>query len=158
MEESIRHLVHYQATPDMLMVRSLLEERFGLKAHYETRVQPVYRLRVSKEGAKLKRAADTDHTSANWSAGLLKGTGVPSQFLAMMLSIPLERNVVDTTDLSGHFDIELHFLPRNSPPKADSDDPDLFTAVREQLGLRLEAWKAPVLVLVIDQIREPTPN
>ncbi len=75
-----------------------------------------------------------------------------------MLSIPLVRNVVDRTTLSGRFDVELHFQPQNTPIKPDSSDPDLFTAVREQAGLRLEATKAPMLILVIDDIQPPTPN
>lgn len=158
MEETIQHMLSHQPTPDMLMMRSLLEERFGLKVHYETKVEPVYELVLDKGESKLKPAADQKHGNMNFSAGVIKGDGVPTQFLAMVLSTPLQRSVLDHTGLTGRFDFELHFLPDNVPPKPDNNDPDLFTAVREQLGLKLEAAKGPVLVVVVDSIHEPSPN
>ncbi len=158
MEETIEHMLSHEPTADMLMMRSLLEERFGLKVHYETRVQPVYELVVDKGGPKLKPAADPKHGNMNWNAGVMKGDGVPLPFLAMLLSMPLQRSVVDHTGLSGHFDFELHFLPDNTPSSTDNNDPDLFTAVREQLGLRLKSSKGPVLVVVVDSLHEPSPN
>lgn len=158
MEETIRHMIHCEATPDMLMLRSLLEERFGLKVHYETRLQRVYELLIDKGGSKLKEAADPVHSGANFSPGVIKGTGIPTQYLAMMLSMPLERSVVDHTALSGRYDFALHLQPRNTPTIPDSSEPDFFTAIREQAGLRLESTKAPVLTLVIDDVHPPTPN
>lgn len=158
MEETIQHMLNHEPTPDMLMMRSLLEARFGLKVHYETRVEPVYDLLLDKGGSKLKPAADPKHGNMNWNAGLMKGDGVPMQFLAMLLSMPLQRSVLDHTGLAGHFDFELHFLPDNSPPSTDNNDPDLFTAVREQLGLTLKSSKGPVLVVVVDSLHEPSPN
>ncbi|WP_263377554.1 TIGR03435 family protein [Granulicella paludicola] len=158
MEETIQHLLSHDPTPDMLMMRSLLEERFGLKVHYETRTEPIYELVIDKGGSKLKPAADPKHGNINWNAGLMKGDGIPIPFLAMVLSVPLQRSVLDHTGLDGHFDFELHFLPANTPPNTDSNDPDLLTAVREQLGLRLTSSKGPVLVVVVDSLHEPTPN
>lgn len=158
MEETIQHLLSHDPTPDMLMMRSLLEERFGLKVHYETRTEPIYELVIDKGGLKLKPAADPKHGNINWNAGLMKGDGIPIPFLAMVLSVPLQRSVLDHTGLGGHFDFELHFLPDNTPPNTDSNDPDLLTAVREQLGLRLTSSKGPVLVVVVDSLHEPTPN
>jgi uncharacterized protein (TIGR03435 family) len=158
MEESIQHMLNREATPDMLMMRSLLEERFGLKVHYESRLEPVYDLMLGKGGSKLKLAADPKHGNMNWNAGVLKGDGVPMPFLAMLLSMPLQRSVIDQTGVGGHFDFELHFLPENRPASTDNDDPDLFTAVREQLGLTLKPSKGPVLVVVVDSVHEPSPN
>lgn len=158
MEETIQHMLRHEATPDMLMMRSLLEERFGLKVHYETKMEQVYELIVDKGGSKLKPAADSKHGNMNFNAGLIKGDGVPTQFLATVLSMPLQRSVLDHTGLSGRFDFELRFLPDNAPPKADDNDPNLFTAVREQLGLRLESARGPVLVVVVDSLHEPSPN
>jgi uncharacterized protein (TIGR03435 family) len=158
MEETIQHLLSHEPTPDMLMMRSLLEERFGLKVHYETRTEPVYELVLDKGGSKLKPAADPKHGNMSWNAGVIKADGAPTQFLAMALSMPLQRSVIDHTGLNGHFDFELHFLPDNAPPNPDNNDPDLFTAVREQLGLRLKSAKGPVLVVVVDSLHEPSPN
>jgi uncharacterized protein (TIGR03435 family) len=158
MEETIRHMLSHEPTADMLMIRNLLEERFGLKVHYETRVEPVYDLLVDKGGAKLKPANDPKHGNMNWNTGVLKGDGVPMPFFAMLLSVRLQRSVIDETGLSGSFDFELHFLPDNKAASADNNDPDLFTAVREQLGLSLKSAKGPVLVVVVDSIHEPSPN
>ncbi len=158
MEETIEHMLSREATPDMLMTRNLLETRFGLKVHYETRVEPVYELLVDKGGTKLKPAKDPKHGNMTRNAGVMKGDGVPMQFLAMFLSMPLQRSVLDHTGLGGHFDFELHFLPDNAPPGTDNNDPDLFTAVREQLGLTLKSSRGPVLVVVVDSLHEPSPN
>jgi uncharacterized protein (TIGR03435 family) len=158
MEESIRHMLNHEPTPDMLMMRSLLQDRFGLKVHYETKVEPVFDLLLDKGGPKLKPAKDSQHGNMNWNAGVMKGDGVPLSFLAMLFSIPLQRSVLDRTGLTGHFDFELHFLPDNTPPAADNNDPDFFTAVREQLGLNLKPSKGPVQVVVVDSVHEPSPN
>jgi uncharacterized protein (TIGR03435 family) len=126
MEETIQHMLRREATPDMLMMRSLLEERFGLKVHYETRVEPVYDLVVDNGGSKLKPAADPKHGNMNWNAGVLKGDGVPMPFLAILLSMPLQRSVIDQTGLGGSLDFELHFLPENTPASTENNDPDLL--------------------------------
>lgn len=158
MEDTIQHMLHHEPTPDMLMMRNLLESRFGLKVHYETKVQPVYDLLLDKGGPKLKPAKDPKHGNMNWNAGVMKGDGVPIPFLAMLLSMPLQRSVLDRTGLPGHFDFELHFLPDNTPATTENNDPDLFTAIREQLGLTLKPSKGPVLVVVVDSLHEPSPN
>jgi uncharacterized protein (TIGR03435 family) len=158
MEETIQHMTGHEVTPEMLMMRSLLEQRFGLKVHYENRVQPVYDLVLDKGGSKLKPAADPKHGNMSWNAGVMKGDGVPVQFLATLLSVPLQRSVVDHTGLNGQFDFELHFLPDNTPPTPDNNDPDLLTAVREQLGLRLQSARGPMLVVVVGSVHEPSPN
>ncbi len=158
MEETIQHMLSQQPTGDMLMLRSLLQDRFGLKVHYETKVEPVYDLLLDKGGPRLKPAKDPKHGDMNWNAGVLKGDGVPMHFMAMVLSAPLQRSVVDQTGLAGHFDFEVHFHPDNAPDSTDNNDPDLFTAVREQLGLTLKPSKGPVLVVVVDSLHEPSPN
>jgi len=76
-------------------------------------------------------------------------------YLALSLVIEARRPVIDSTGLTGDFDVELTFAPYNAPV-ADSTAPDLFTAVQEQLGLKLEPTKAPVDVLVVDHVEKPT--
>lgn len=85
----------------------------------------------------------------------MKGTNVPMSELATNLGNQLGRFVIDRTGLEGHYDFLLQWAPDQTQ---DSDGPSLFTAVREQLGLRLDAQKAPVQVLVIDSAEKPSEN
>lgn len=95
---------------------------------------------------------------------------MPIAALAANLSMRLNRAVLDRTDLAGNFDITLEFTPDqlppgavdnappNGPPPAPADGPSLFTALQEQLGLKLEPRRGPVEFLVIDQVDRPTGN
>ena len=136
----------------------LLEERFHLATHTETRLMPGYVLTVAKGGAKLQptkgskfpgfliNVTDTELNGLNWSM----------PFLASMLQHPAGRPVLDKTGLSGSYDIKLDFSP---DPAADSELPSIFAALRQTLGLRLDAQNIPVEVLVIDHAdRTPTEN
>ena len=155
-----------------LMVQSLLADRFKLRVHQETRELPVYALVVAKNGPKMSES--TKEPSIRTKAGEITAVAMPTRAIAEMLSrlapsgcAPPElegREVRDETGLSGVYDFTLKWTsePRD-PSAADSAPrgtagPSIFTALEEQLGLRLESTKAPVDVIVIDHIEEPTPN
>ena len=152
-------------TPDQVipLVRALLQERFGLKVHREPKPQPVYRLTVDKSGAKLVRSAEQRQGGSNNSASAnsvrMKSQGVGMDELAMNLTRRLDRQVVNRTGLDGFFDFELSWVPELAvPADGDAAGATVFTAIREQLGLRLEASKEPVEVWVIDAVSKPTDN
>lgn len=160
MADSLAAFAARQYTGEMLMCQALLAERFHLKAHYESRPQAVYLLTVDKGGPHLKATSNAaNEGGVQFSNGKLAGKGVPVTILANLLSYPAEREVVDHTELPGRFDFDLHFAPTNAGVSTEpSTEPDFFSAVRQELGLRLESGKADVPVLVIDHIEEPTPN
>jgi uncharacterized protein (TIGR03435 family) len=144
------------------LLRSLLTDRFNLKSHREMRESTVYALVLEKNqkgGPKLKAKAEDERTAMNAHGGngksQLVGTGVSMGALASYVGNRLGRIVVDKTGLSGSYDFTLEWAPDEAP---DSSAPSLVTALREQLGLRLESQKSPVEVLVIDSIERPSEN
>ena len=149
------------------MLLPVLEERFNLKLYrHETREITVYELVVAKGGSKLKESApDTAGTNGNPmrrsmllnGIGHLESHGTSIDPLAHELSRALGRTVFDKTGLTGNYDYTLEWTPDDGPP-TDTVGPSLFTAVQEQLGLKLEAQKEPVDVVVIDHIDKPSPN
>lgn len=159
-----------------LMQQTLLADRFNLKVHFEIRKLPAYALVVAKGGPKMKATemspANPTETLKPRSLDVSKrgeaaGTGVTMGMLAELLERQTElgggsgRTVVDKTNLSGLYDWTLRWIPWNDVPNAvplDSTGPSLFTALQEQLGLKLEPTKAEVEVVVIDHIERPTPN
>jgi uncharacterized protein (TIGR03435 family) len=176
------------------MLQALLEERFKLLLHRETRQLPVYKLSIGKSGAKLQASREgsctpyvTDSSPPTTKPGeprpnfcgfrnttmeglnrSLEGKGVSMAALAKTLSRTytsmLGRNVIDGTGLTGTFDIHLTWAVDFVRPGAiDTTPPDLtgpsiFTALQEQLGLKLESTKGPVEVLVIDHVERPSEN
>jgi len=217
-----------------LMVQSLLEDRFQLKAHTETRELPIYSLVVAKDGPKIKPSEDQTSTPAgigppqpcapaensqfpgpgqrgfpfnpnappprgamtmqmNPTTGLtMSGSGMPITAVVTMLQQQVGRPVIDNTNLKGLFDFKLQFSleglatpfgaagfggpgggpgagpaivgptgptgPAPAPSTASDPVPSLFTAIQEQLGLKLESTKGPVEVVVIDSVQKPTEN
>jgi uncharacterized protein (TIGR03435 family) len=142
-----------------LMVQSLLDERFQLKVRHETREMPVYILSVGKDGSKLRSpAGETGSMRTNGSNGKTNvvATGAPVAALAQMLGQQLRRPVIDKTNLTGLFDFELNWFNANAP--TDEVGPSVFTALQEQVGLKLESAKAPVEVLVIESVQKPSEN
>jgi uncharacterized protein (TIGR03435 family) len=95
-------------------------------------------------------------------SGQLSGKAIPISSLVEMLSNQLHRPVVDKTGLTGKYDIDLHWTPdslsASQAPPADASGPDIFTALQEQLGLKLNPAKAPVETLIIDHIEPPSEN
>ncbi|WP_348262541.1 TIGR03435 family protein [Telmatobacter sp. DSM 110680] len=140
-----------------LMFRQLLEERMGLKYHVERRELPVYDLVVAKHGPKLKLSATDEQSTSQSSPGWLSVHRTPASGLAGILSGIVGRQVNDKTGLSGLYDIELTWHWNNDPESVETG-PSLFTALQEQLGLRLEAAKAPIEVVVIDHLERPSEN
>jgi bla regulator protein blaR1 len=152
------------------MEQSLLADRFRLKVHFETREMPVYALVVAKSGAKLNPAKNEESsrlsTLGNEQGSEMTAIGVTlEQFvLSPLLTGPAGgRPVVDQTGLKGAFDFTLKWTPEQMAASAaaeevGADAPSLFTAIREQLGLLLLPSKAPVEVIVIDHIEQPSAN
>jgi bla regulator protein blaR1 len=138
------------------MLRSLLEERFKLAVHWETRQETVYNLVIAKGGSKLKTAADGESPGFEMEQGRIHSMAVPSSYLAGSLSTVLGRTVLDKTGLPGKFDYTLLYAPDGATP--DDDRPSLYTALEQQLGLRLESSKGPVEFLMIDHVERPDAN
>jgi uncharacterized protein (TIGR03435 family) len=143
----------------MQMLQSLLADRFKLKAHRDTRTLPVYALTIAKNGPKMPIAAASDPKNGATSSGPrnLTAKGVPIDILTRMLTDLLMEPVLNRTGLTGIFDIKLDFAPLQGPAD-DAPAASLFTAIQEQLGLKLEATKGPVEVLVIDSAEKPDAN
>jgi uncharacterized protein (TIGR03435 family) len=138
------------------MVESLLGERYGLKLHKETRTLPAYDLVIAKGGAKLQ-PSQASGKSIGTGRTHFNGEGLTATTIAEQLSQIAGRIVVDKTGLTGRYDLKLLWTPDDAPA-TDTSAPSLFTALQEQLGLRLESTKEAVPVLVIDHIDLPTAN
>ena len=186
----------FRSSPDgppnelLLMLRSLLEDRFKVRTHRETRELPVYELVVARADGKL--GPQLRQSTANCDGpppprqpnepppcGAMRGParvmagGIPMRRFAEILTAIMAvgtpasadgRLVVDKTGLSGRFALNLTWTPEQMPtvappsgiPPIDPNGPSLFTALHEQLGLKLESAKGPVEVLVIDSVERPT--
>jgi uncharacterized protein (TIGR03435 family) len=163
-------------SPDQLkmMVQKLLADRFQLAFHRDKKELSVYAIIVAKGGAKISKN-ETDSASLPGFGlgprGLNVHNATIAEFAAVLQSNMLEQPVVDQTGFgSTRYDFVLRWTPDPSqgqlggpPPSAaptpDADaPPDLFTAVQQQLGLKLESTKAPVEVLAIDRVEKPSPN
>lgn len=138
-----------------LMLQSMLASRFNLTAHMETRELPCYRLVVRENGLKIHPVVADQAGSRYYPAPTaIRGNSISMARLADLLATKVERPVLDRTSASGVFDIDLKWAPESDP----ASGPSLFTAVQEQLGLKLEARKSPIEVLVIDRIDRPSQN
>jgi uncharacterized protein (TIGR03435 family) len=169
-----------------LMVQSLLEDRFKLKSHRETRELPLYELTITKSGSKLKLSDDQTPPAALLGAGgtprgglqrggirlgrgSLEAQAQPLTLFATALgALYADRPVIDKTGLKGLYDFKLQFTPDPGltaapapggvPSTAAPLGPSLFTALEDQLGLKLESGKGPLPVLVIDSVQKPSAN
>jgi len=175
------------------LLQSLLEDRFKLKPHRETKELPVYVLTVAKGGPKFQQSKEKSCTTFNWirnspppgqissihcgaaeltnaqlnrtldAVGIsIKGATPDAPGLMFFLSRELDRIVIDKTGLTGLFDFYLEWSRAATLDKAaTSADPDnlsLFTALQDQLGLKLTPEKGPVEILVIDHAEKPSAN
>jgi uncharacterized protein (TIGR03435 family) len=147
-----------------LILRNFLTERFHLKVHPETRPLSAFALLVDGPKSKLTptpKPADPDHVDHRVSINNthLEAVGAPMDRLCEVLANMREtdnRVVVNKTNLTGDFNFTLEWTPdRGTPPPADAQFPGLFTALREQLGLKLEHQTIPVPVIVIDSATTP---
>ncbi len=156
----------------MAMLRKLLTDRFKLTFHREKKEFAIYALTISRNGSKLMTS--TPDPSPEGAPPLVfslsaKGATLAArdasmgEFTWVMQRSALDRPVVDQTGLLGRYDFDLEWAPDetqfdgNVPPR-NSDEPDLFAAMQQQLGLRLEATKGPIDALVIDQVQKPSEN
>ena len=156
------------------MARALLADRFKLIVHTESREQPTYGLVMARADGALGSGlakSDVDCGAARTSAaprpecgtqmvpGLMRARGLAISRLAGLLSTTLGRQVIDKTGLEGYFNFQLRWMPIAGAPAVQNDDrPSLFTALQEQLGLKLNADRGQVDTLVIDSAERPTEN
>lgn len=140
-----------------LMMQAMLEDRFHLLSHFETRTLAVYTLTVTKSGPKLQPGTDE---SMSAGARMIRYGSASMADLASQLSSYLGREVADKTALTGRYRIDLHFAPTDpSLATLDGDSaPSIFQALQDQAGLKLESSKGPVRVFVIDGAEKPAPN
>ena len=164
-----------------LMLQALLADRFKLVAHMEKREVPIFALMMArsdaKPGEKLVQskgciagnvaAPEAPSPGAgnqtcglrNAGAGRLVLIGMPIQQLAAILGTLLGRTMVDKTGLTGRYDIDLTFVPEQPGAAGDASGPSIYTALREQLGLKLESQREVEDVLVIEHLeKQPTDN
>lgn len=139
------------------MVQAMLADRCKLKVHFETKELPAYELVIAKGGLKMKEAASDEKTMEHAIEGRLTGRAV--SIASILAVLPSDgRQMVDNTGLGDkRFDIDLQWTPDDRRIDADSG-PSLFTALEEQLGLKLVSSKAPGKVLVVDHMERPSPN
>ena len=144
------------------MLQALLEDRFKLTSHRETKELPVYWLVVAEGGPKLRdpKEAEAFHAALEGKSIFKPGTNAlhnPNLDLpgfAELLGRPLDRSVVDKTGIKGRYWFQLEWEGQRDTVGTES----LLTAVREQLGLNLEEKRAPLEVLVIDHVEKPSEN
>jgi uncharacterized protein (TIGR03435 family) len=141
------------------MIQALLADRFKLTAHRETKTLPVYELVVAKGGIKFQPSGPDvrpgTHMQGTGRTGF-EATGLFMDGLANYLEDRVERNILDKTGLPGRYDLSLNWAD-DANPQADSA-PSIFTALPEQLGLKLQPAKGPVETLVVDHVEMPTDN
>lgn len=150
------------------MLGPLMADRFHLQFHRESRELPVYRLVIAKGGIKMTEVKDGE--AGPHPPGIsnrpshLTGWGMPiAQLVSFLSGSYLNQPVVDATGLTGNYDFDLKWTADETQAYArdeasDPSGPSLFSAIQEQLGLKLESTKGPVQVLVIDHVERPAEN
>jgi uncharacterized protein (TIGR03435 family) len=165
--KEVRYDIIAKALPDtppeqvLTMMQALLAERFKLALHPENRELAYYALVVAKGGSKMREATDAPASTPTGVQGQLRiiSNRMPMLRVATLLSRYMRACVVDQTGLKGFFEVKLAWTPDDRPVPDDERGPSVFTAVREQLGLRLESRKGPMEVLVVDHAEKtPTEN
>jgi uncharacterized protein (TIGR03435 family) len=153
----------------MQMLRTLLVERFALKFHQQDKEMSIYALTVTKSGPKLRAAAKPDDQPQIYGVVYPDKIQVPARsvtmddFVAMLQRATLDKPTVNRTGLAGKFDFDLVWAQDETQyggqlPKApdDAQNPPLFTAIQEQLGLKLEATHGMVTAMVVDGVTRPS--
>lgn len=162
-------------------LQALLEERFKLGLHRDTRDLPIYELTVAKGGLKLQSLKDGSCLQSDpahpgpapghqmneycgyggFGRGSFSVTSTTMAELAKSFSMAVGRKVVDKTGITGVFRVSLTYAPEQldgATPDSENSGPSIFTAIQEQLGLRLDSAKGPVDVLIIDHVDRPSEN
>lgn len=156
------------------MLQELLADRFKLTVHRETKNLPIYTLGITKNGSKLQEAKPGEIASSSYSGPgrtqSITGQARSIASLVRMLSVTLGCPVLDKTGLPGKYDFKLEWTPDNgqipsgskpddgTSPQPGSNAFSIFTAIQEQLGLKLVSGKGPVDILVIDHVERPSAN
>jgi uncharacterized protein (TIGR03435 family) len=146
------------------MLQKLLHDRFDLKLHRDKRDLSIYAIKIAKGGPKLAPTASNSYglpTQSGHGHGSLqqrKFTNNTMSDFALGMQVYMDRPVVNETNLSGRYDFTLKWTPDNAPTNEPDAPPGLFTAIQEELGLKLEATKGPADVLVIEHIEKPSAN
>jgi uncharacterized protein (TIGR03435 family) len=149
------------------MLQTLLKDRFHLAVHREEKELPMYRLVVSRNGPRLRESAVSGAPQPRMSMGQITDEKANMDTLASQLGQQLGRFVSNQTGLKGDFDFHVEWAPdpgqnqggeSDTPSPAGVDGPSIFTALQDQLGLKLESAKGPVEVLVIDHVEKPDAN
>jgi uncharacterized protein (TIGR03435 family) len=145
------------------MLQKLLADRFGLKFHHDKRELSVYAIQIAKGGPKLTAAANPDAHSGQRATGSDVDltqfyTSASMSDFVLGMQFFLDRPIVDQTGLTGRYDIKLRYAADESRVTDPNAPPGIFTAIQQQLGLKLDATKAPTEVFVIDHAEKPTPN
>jgi uncharacterized protein (TIGR03435 family) len=141
-----------------IMLQNLLGERFKLAIHREMRDSSVCALVVAKGGPKLKEAAESKF-SANRGTGHLEIHHADMALFARNIPVDaVDLPIVDMTGLQGYFDFALDWTPDTAHPGRNDAGPSIYTALQEQLGLKLEARRMPIEFIVIDHIERPAEN
>ena len=147
------------------MLQALLTDRFHLKVHHEMREMPVYALVLGKNGSKLKPSAPDAGEGGRLQVGdrnyqMTIPKASMDDVVDAVANAFLDRPVVDRTGLTGTYDLKLTYTPdiRSNRGEPNTADISIFTAVQEQLGLKLEPQKASVTILVVDHVERPSEN
>ena len=156
------------------MLQKLLVSRFQLTFHKDTRELSVYEIVVGKDGPKLAATAVEGNLPGLFfrsinPADLMVRNATIANFAGLMQSAVLDKPVVDHTGLTGKYDFELKWTPdqgqmetfggvKNAPAENADAPPDLYTAIQQQIGLKIQSAKDPVDVMVIDKVSQPSPN
>jgi uncharacterized protein (TIGR03435 family) len=150
------------------MLRGLLADRFKLTSHRALKEASVYVIVIAKTDAKMKERSPVDaeaSTNLTFQGARLPAKAVSMPMLAEALTIVLDRPVIDGTGLRGKYDFDLAWMPEpdqfgghGSAAPSDANAPDIFTAIQEQLGLRLDSQKRPVESLIVDHAEKPSEN
>jgi uncharacterized protein (TIGR03435 family) len=154
----------------MPLLQPVLADRYHLKIRHETRMMPIYSLVVAKGGPKLKPVEEGAKQGTNYANNMIVDKKYDIRRLASDLTGNLNMPIIDKTGLTGEYDMNLKWSPDPARPAfgdvrdpadlpaPDPSRPEIFTAIKEQLGLELKAEKGPVDVIVIEHAERPTPN
>ncbi|HLK48097.1 MAG TPA: TIGR03435 family protein [Bryobacteraceae bacterium] len=156
-------------------LRNLLADRFQLMVHHETKEAPIYTLEVAKGGPKFQESKATGRSAGmmRMGRGELNGEGVGMDFVVQVLANQVGRAVIDKTGLKGKYDMKLTWTPDGpqgfgpgggplpggvEPPAPDPNGPTIFSALQDQLGLKLESGRGPTDMIVIDHVEKASEN
>jgi uncharacterized protein (TIGR03435 family) len=162
---TFRQMREGQAPALQAMLQKMLADRFKLVVHREMKEMPVYVLTIGRGGPKLATSSSDDKFRINISGSprgqedrLLVGKKASMANLAQTIGLIVDRPVFDRTGITGEFNFEAKYAPVDNNAFGNTSSSSIFTALQEQLGLKLEATKAPLEVFVIDHAEKPSEN